>query len=81
MEVTATSNARELLLSSVQLDVPAGEVEPLKFKLDSAGAALLRGLKRIHATIVATMRRDGANSVTVSRTIVLRSPPSHRRRS
>jgi len=80
VEVTAKTNTRKLLLASVQLNVPAGEAERLKFKLDAAGTALLRGLRRIRATIVATMRRRGAKPVTVSRTIVLRSPPSHGRR-
>jgi hypothetical protein len=78
--VTTKSNTRKLLLASVRLNVPAGEVERLRFKLDAAGTALLRGLKRIHATVVATVRRRGAKPVTASRTIVLRALASHGRR-
>ncbi len=69
-----------LLLASVRLDVPAGEVQRLRFKLDAAGSALLRGLARIHVTVVATVRRSGTKPVTVSHTIVLKSPASHGRR-
>ncbi len=77
LEVTAGSNTRKRLLAFVQLNVPAGEVERLKFKLDATGTALLRDLKRIHATIVSTMHRRGTKPITLSRTILLRSPPSH----
>jgi hypothetical protein len=41
-----------VLLAYVWLNVPANEVERLRFKLDAAGTALLRGLRRIHATMI-----------------------------
>jgi hypothetical protein len=47
----------------VQLDVPAGEVDQLRFRLDAAGTALLRDRKHIHATVVATVRRRDAKPV------------------
>jgi Carboxypeptidase regulatory-like domain len=77
VEVIANGSTTKLLLASVRLNVPAGEIEGLKFKLDAAGTALLHGLKRIHATVVATVRRHGAKPVTVRRKIVLRPPASH----
>lgn len=80
VEVAAKRNTRKLLLAHVRLNVPAGEVERLRFKLDATGTALLRGLKRIHATVVVRVRRGGTKPVTVSHTIVLRSPASHGRR-
>jgi hypothetical protein len=64
----------KLVLAYAPLNVPAGEAEPLKFELDAAGAALLRNLKRIHATIVVTVRRSGAKPVTFSHTVMLTSP-------
>jgi Carboxypeptidase regulatory-like domain len=80
LEVEAKSKTSKLLLAYVRLNVPADEVERLRFKLDAAGTALLRGLKRVHATVVVRVRRSGTKPVTVSHTIVLRSPASHGRR-
>ena len=80
MEVIAKRNARKLLLASARFDVPPGEVEPLRFKLDATGAALLRDLGRVHAIVVARMHSRDAKPMTVSRTITLKPPPSHGRR-
>lgn len=79
VNVTAKRHTKRLLLASVRLDVPGGEVQQLRFKLDAAGSALLRGLTRTHVIVVATVRRDGTKPVTVSQTIVLKSPASRRR--
>ena len=80
VKVTAKRNARTLLLAYARLNVPAGEVQSLRFELDTVGSSLLRGLKRIHATVVARVRRRGTKPVTLSHTIVLRAPASHGRR-
>jgi hypothetical protein len=80
VEVTTDGSSRKLLLTSARIDVPAGEVELLRFKLDAAATALLRSLAHIHATVVAKVRRRNAKPIAVSRTIVLRLPPSHARR-
>jgi hypothetical protein len=77
LKVTAKTSARKQLVVSTRLSVPAGQVEWLKFKLDATGTALLHSLRRIHATIVSTMRRHGTKPITISRTVVLRSPQSH----
>jgi hypothetical protein len=80
LEVTARRNRSKLLLAYVRLNVPADQVERLRFKLDAAGTTLLRGLKRIRTTVVVKVRRRGTKPVTVSHAIVLRSPASHGRR-
>jgi hypothetical protein len=80
MEVIAKRNARKLLLASARLDVPAGEVEPLRFKLDAAGATLLRDQGHIYAIVVATMRSRDTKPMIVSHTVMLKSPSSRGRR-
>jgi hypothetical protein len=81
VEVVTKRSTTKLVLAHVPLSLPAGETQPLKFQLNAAGTALLRGLKHIHATIIVTVRRSGAKPVTVSHTIMLRSPALHERRS
>jgi Carboxypeptidase regulatory-like domain len=74
VEIVADRSTKKLVLLRVKLSVPAGEPEPLRFKLSADGTALLRDLKRIRATVIVTARRGSTKPVTVSHTIMLKSP-------
>lgn len=80
--VTTRVKRRNVTIATAQLTITPGAAQKIKFKLSKAGAALLRKLKKLKATISVTLTSAGSTApVVLTRTTTIKQPPARRRRA
>jgi hypothetical protein len=75
-----TKKTKRIVIGRANFTIPAGQSRDLTFKLNRAGAKLLRKLGHLRVTVTILSRVDHNKPITNTKTITIKAPPRNRHR-
>ena len=74
----AKKKRKPITIARATVKVAAGKTSALTFKLNAAGAKLLRAKRKLTATVTLKVNYGGATTLTTTHRVVLRAPKKAR---